>query len=350
MGGGGSHGSGEVSYHRDILDKFNANYNILSKSIESRYNPPDYVSGDGNIDGSYPTIHIDPAHWYGSMSWSGTGPECGTASDALVAFKALVPLTLFATFLNSVKATTGIGTRTSTLQARFDEMWEQLGDEDGIEAKKAAMVSAFATRLSDRIDSEVVPKLEVSARNVNAVLSSAILMAKVAIWDSYDKEVSDYSAKLDFEVLGRQYSLTETLARLEPSLQTNWLAMLDAATKLAQIHIEHSRIGMASTFSLNDDWWTKYVKSRTIYIEDQIRTTTWGLDIHDYLNKAIAALPGAAVVKSDKGINAAASTVSGAAAGAASGAMIGTATPLGPGWGTAIGAVVGGVAGYLQSQ
>lgn len=346
MGGGGSHGSGEVSYHPDILSKFNANYNILSASIETRYNPPDYVSGDGNISGSYPTIHIDPSHWYGGMSWNGTGPTCGTASAALATFKALSPLTLFSTFNNAIKSDTGVASRVSVMQARFDELWNQLGDEDGITAMKAAMVGAFATRLSDRIESDTMPKLETSARNVNAVLSSAIIMAKAQIWDSYNQEVSDYAAKVDFEVLGKQYSLAETLARLEPAMQVNLLASLENAIRLTQIYIEHARIGMASTLSLTDDWWTKYVKSRTIYVEDQMRTTTWALDLHDYLNKAIAALPGAAVVRSDKGINAAASTVSGAASGAAAGAMATGGNP----WGVAIGAVVGGVAGYLQSQ
>jgi len=105
---------------------------------------------------------------------------------------------------------------------------------------------------------------------------------------------------------------------------------------------------MSTTLSLNDDWWTKYVKARTISLEDEIRTETWDSEMHHYFDTAMASISGAAVIKPDKGINTAASVMSGAAAGAAAGAQIGGTSA---GWyGAAAGAVIGGVGGYLAAQ
>jgi hypothetical protein len=274
------------------------------------------------------------------------------ASVALTTFGLIDPAALFTTYSDPTSGVKIDSQRMTSLRAWLDSLWYQLGDETGTEATKTAMVNAFATRLADKISTEVIPKLEVGMRNTNSVLSSAILMAKSAIWEGYSQEVTDYSAKIDFEILTKKYGLFEVLAKLEPIMMQTNAQSYDLALKRAQFTTEVARLKLSSTLGLLDDWWTKYVKAKTILTEDEIRDKTWVLEMHDYLNKTIAALPGASTVGKNTGVNAAASMISGAATGAAAGAMYGATqgSLVGPGWGTAIGAVVGGVAGYLSAQ
>ena len=340
MGGGGSHGSSTVDYNTDIKTRWSKMYDNVSNLVrDNAYSPPGNIAGDPGD-----TILIDPEHWYGALT------ETGTSSTALRLFKNLDVKALF----TDLAVTSGDTARISTLRAWLNNLWAQLGDTIGLAATKAGMVQAFATRLSNKVEADVIPKLEVGLRNTNAVLSSAIVMGKAAIWDGYNQEVSDYSAKVDFEILGKQYGLMEVLTKLEPAMMATLISSYDVALRRLQVYLEHAKVGMATTLSFNDDWWTKYTKARTIIVEDEIRGKKWAADYFNYLNHAMAALSGAAVITPQTGINAAASTISGAAAGAATGAMIGSAGPQatvgGTVWGAAIGAVVGGVGGYLASQ
>lgn len=356
MGGGGSHGSGEVTYHEAILSRWGAHYDHVSDEVVNVYDSrPRKVSwwseddnwgtnGNSSNPGATSFWDINPEWWYGNIT------EMTKAAAALTAYKALSPATLFTTYADPSSGVKIESQRIGTLRAWLDSLWQQLGDAAGIEATKAAMINAFATRMADRIETEVIPKLEVGMRNTNSVLSSAILMAKSAIWEGYNQEVSDYSAKIDFQVLDKQYGLMEALARLEPMMMQTTTQSYDLALRRVESTMNHARLSLATNISLLDDWWTKYSKAKTILTEDEIRDSTWNAEAHDYLNKALAALPGASVVGKNGSINAAASSLSGAASGAAAGAMIGTSTGIGVGWGTAIGAVVGGIAGYLQSQ
>lgn len=340
MAGGGSHGSSTVDYNPDIKYQWQRHIDQVWEIVGSQTNDqPDYIST--RSDG---TVVINPENWYGTFT------DVGYSAAALKVFKDLDVWAIWKSYSTSSPD----AARIITLRGWLDSLWARLGDTAGIAATKAGMVQAFATRQSNRIETDVIPKLEINLRNTNAVLSSAIVMSKAAIWDGYNQEVSDYSAKVDFEILGKQYGMMEVLAKLEPAMMATLISGFDVALKVLQMRMEHAKIGMATTLSFNDDWWTKYVKFRTILVEDQIRTKKWNLEIRNYLNHAMASLSGAAVITPTTGINAAASIISGAAAGAATGAMIGSAGPQattgGTLWGAAIGAVVGGVGGYLQSQ
>ena len=336
MAGGGSQGQGRVEYAPEIMSRWSAQTAYVSDNVAAAGAAyPTYVSGGSY--GSDTDLPIDPKQWYGTFGV--------TSTQALDLYKAVDTKSLF----TELTTTSTDAARIATLRAWLDSLWLQLGDAAGTEATKNAMVSAFSTRLATKINTDVIPSIDVGLRNTNAVLSSAIFMAKAAIWDGYTREVSDYSAKVDFEILGKKYAVLDSLIRQEPQFMQVLLQGFDIALKRAQLYLDHARVGMATTLSLNDTWWQGYVKSRVIYVEDQVRRATWYNEMLDYNNKAIASLSGGAVINDKAKLSAAASTISGAMAGAAAGAMAGTAMGS-PGMGTAIGAVIGGLGGYLMSQ
>lgn len=332
MGGGGTNTGGLVDYCGAMKDRWAANYDIVSDQVgRHETSPPHQIALDGHFD-----MVIDPTHWYGQFAT--------TSAAALATYSAYNTDAYFKAYIAHANGGMMDYQRIELLRSWSSYLWNNLGNAAGSQIKINAMINSFASALQQRINTDVIPKLEVGMRDTNSVLSSAIVMAKAAVWEGYNREVSDYTAKVDFTFLEKQFGMFDTLIRLEPVMMTMLTHSYDFALKRVAMDLEHIKTSMSTTLSLNDDWWTKYVKARTIAIEDEMRTETWDTDMHEYLNKAMASISGAAVIKPDKGINTAASVLSGAAAGAAAG------TYVSPGWGTAAGAVIGGVGGYLAAQ
>jgi hypothetical protein len=336
MGGGGGASSGAIDYpgylkdvHQLLIDEV---YNLWHDiwDVAPEHNP------------------VDPSDYLGGAVAGGL-----EAYTQLAAFNAI---DLDSRFKSLIDPTNPIGyavdlARVNELRAQSAILWSQLMGDDA-QASRDKLVAAHSTRTLDAIESTIIPKLELGMRNANMGLSTGFIVGKALIYDAHNKDIAEFSAKLEEDAQNKKWDLYGKYLANEGQLLNLTQANIQLGLQRLQLYLSQKQTTMATSISLGEAYYQHAQKYQLILVDKAIRHNTWRIETSNHVNKAIASIAGASTVKEGASINAAASTLSGAATGAAAGAMVGAQVgeKSGTGYGAAIGAIVGGLAGYLQSQ
>ena len=343
-GGGGS--SGSIDYptylkntHQVFIEA------VLGTWRDIQYTPPAH----------------DPVNPYDYMVGPNTSADGYAPIDSLKAYETLNAfsgLDFDARFKSLIDPTSPIGlgvetVRVAELRAMAKQIWDEIVG-DGAQANRDAIVAAHAERTLDILESTVIPKVELGMRQANMGLSTGFVIGKALIYDGHNKDIKEFSAKLEEAADDKKWELYGRLLSLESQLLSMNLSSIQIGLQRLQLYVSQKQTTMATAVSLGEAYYQHEQKYQLILTDKAIREITWKIETANHVGKAIAAIAGASTVKEGASINAAASTLSGAASGAAAGAMVGAkigGADSGGGWyGAAIGAVVGGIGGYLSSQ
>lgn len=200
----------------------------------------------------------------------------------------------------------------------IETLWDEILDSTLDSTTTKALVSAEADLLDDDIQANVMPKLQLGMRDINAVMTSSYVIGASLIQDTRVKQVAKFSADLKYRLL------PVAAERWKDHLQWN----LNVVSTYCQI--------MKLYYSVIQD---VDEKNYSMAAKDAL----WPFTILEYERIAIAALQGAMNTQNDvAGASKATKAIGGALTGAAAGAMVGGAP------GAAVGGLLG-LAGGLFS-
>jgi len=187
------------------------------------------------------------------------------------------------------------------------------------------LVSAEAAFLDDDMQTNLIPRLELGMRDLNATVSSTFVMGRALLEESRMKNIEKYSAELQY--------------RLIPVAAQRW-----------QTHLEWNKAVVATYAEIMKFYFSSKMDVDNHNTEMLAKNRLWPFTILDYERVAIAALQGATKgTQSTAGSSGIGRAISGALGGAAmggiAGSMISGAT-AGSTFGVH-GAAIGGVLGLV---
>jgi len=342
FGGGGSSGgsSGKISYPQYMMNwhltMLNTTRNLVVEAARGPW-PKTYV--------------YDPKVWFGL-------PSNNTAYAALNLYKAIdVDAVLTAIMANDdfilpASQITDIRTKAEALRAELVP-----GTAYGPAVQE--IIDSHSAKLLQKINAEVLPKVDVGLRDVNAVIGSSFVIAREIAMENYTTEIADFSAKVHIRFWELRHELYKTVEAvwMQASLHAS-----EAALKYTTLRLEKAKLQVSMAAELANAATLAQSKYGAMQTEQAIRNRTWKLDLYDHMNKTLASISGASPVSAKDNQSTAAAMFSGAvgmgAMGAGLGAYLGGAiapAAAGAAWGTgggpigmAIGAGVGLIGGLVQ--
>jgi len=207
------------------------------------------------------------------------------------------------------------------------------------------LVDAYSAKLLQKVESDVIPKIEIGMRDANAVIGSSFVIAKALALDTYTLEVSEFTAKVKVRFWELRYDLYKSLETLwmEGSVKLVDIGMKRVAAKMEHMKLHEGMISEAANLSVVAQ--TKFGMLKT---ENETKNATWKLDLYDHMNKTLASISEASPIRQSSGTGSSimggiAAGAGGALAGAAAGAALGAVKgmPFGGPVGAGIGAAIG---------
>lgn len=184
------------------------------------------------------------------------------------------------------------------------------------------MIAEEATRLSDDLEQETLPRFEAGLRDMNAVLSSSFIIGRSIIESNRTKALSRFSA--------------ETKARLIPVAIERWKAMLDWNRSVFEAYAQLMKFYIAQKMDVENHNY-----------EISSRHKLWEFNALQYWGQALGSTGGSTTTSTElAGSSKVAKVIGSAMSGAGGGAMVGMAfgSSGGP-----IGAAVGGLVGLASA-
>lgn len=201
----------------------------------------------------------------------------------------------------------------------IDVLYSQLF-EDTVNAPEInELVSAEATLLDDDIETNILPRFQTGARDINSVMCSSFVVGKSLIEEARTKMLSKFSAELKYKMIpiviqrwDRHLTWNEAVVRTYAELMKLYYS--------ARMDVDGANYGMAAKDKL------------------------WPFTVLEYERAALGALQGAMTTTSDVAgePSQARKAIGGALSGAAAGAMVTPSAPY-------AGAIVGGALGLAAS-
>ena len=290
----------------------------------------------GGVAGSPPAVYVyDPKVWFGL-------PDGNSVYAALTKFSAVDIDALITAIMandNFLIPPDDLALIKAKATALRDELISDVPYGSAVED----LIDAHSVKLLEKVNSEVLPKIEVGMRDLNAVIGSSFVIAKEIAMEQYTSEIADFSTKVRvsfWEKRHELYKFTED-AWIRSSLQASELAYKYAAMQMEKLKLEVSmaaEIGNAAVLAQS--------KYGVVSTEASIRGRTWRVEMNNYMNKTLAAISGASPVSTRGDQSTASAMFSGglgmAAMGAGVGGYLGAGSTLG---GLAGGATAGGTLG-----
>ena len=204
----------------------------------------------------------------------------------------------------------------------IDTLYSQLF-EDTVNAPEVNnLVSAEVTLLDDDIETNILPRFQTGARDINSVMCSSFVVGKSLIEEARIKMLSKFSAELKYRII--------------PIVTERWKTHLAWNEDVVKTYAEIMKLYYSAKMDIDSTNYGMAVKDKL-----------WPFTVLEYERAAIGALQGATTTTSDvAGTSQARKAIGGAMSGAAMGAMVGSVVP---GVGTAIGAGVGWAIGLGAS-
>lgn len=201
----------------------------------------------------------------------------------------------------------------------IDTLYSQLF-EDTVNAPEINnLVSAEAQLLDDDIETKVLPRFQVGARDINSVISSSFLVGKSLIEEARVKALSKFSAELKYKMI--------------PVVSERWRAHLVWNEGVVRMYAEVMKLYYSAKMDVDDTNYSMAAKDKL-----------WPFTVLDYERAALGAMQGAMTTTGGvAGTSQTRKVIGGALAGAAAG---GAATAGNP-YGFAAGAVIGAAAAYM---
>jgi hypothetical protein len=276
------------------------------------------------------TFMFDPKIWFGSPA-PGTSPFTAlaafTAFDTKILFKDLIGDSDAARYVLGESAVTAIKNKADTLRAL-------IADSAAFEAKGEAMIDAHSTKLLQKINTDVMPKVEVGMRDLNAVVGTSFVIARELVMEDYMHEVAAFAANVRMRILELQQDLYKFIenAWVQAAVHAAELGM-----KRVALDLERLRHQVSITTELANLAVLAQSKYAVVQTEEAVRSKTWNLDMYNRMNAAMASISGSHTVSSQSP-HSATSVFSGVLGGGAMGAGIGSFL----GSGSTIGGLAGG--------
>jgi hypothetical protein len=326
FGGGSSSGQGgPVDYpsymkmwHNTIIQITN------SEAVSAMSSPPT-------------TYMYDPKVWFGIPA---DADSC--AYQALEAFQSINVPTLFKDLLSDTSPARFVLSEQSVadIKAKAVILRNLLVDPTGADAAVEAMVDAHSTKLLQKINTDVMPKVEVGMRDLNAVIGTSFVIARELVMEDYMHEVSDFSAKSRV----RMWELRHELYKF---VESSWLQgavhAAEVALKRIGMQVEVAKFHVTATTEVANMATLAQSKYGVVQTEAQTRTRMWRLEVWNHMNAALASISGAHTITSphSQGSGVLGGVIGGGSAGAAAG------TAILPGIGTLIGGIGGAILGGI---
>jgi len=210
----------------------------------------------------------------------------------------------------------------------IEALWSQIFEGTVNSSVVNNLISAESALMDDDIDTNVIPRLQLGMRNINAVVSSSYVVGKSIIEDARVKSRSKFSAGLKHALI--------------PIASSRWSTHLEWNKGVVGIYSEIMKLYFSTKTDVDEVNYAMAAKHKL-----------WPFTVLDFERAALGALQGASNSKTDvAGASTAAKVLSGALSGAAMGAVVGSgwntaasegvaASSAGSMWGAGIGAALG---------
>ena len=296
-----------------------------------------YTIVTGNLDAPT-TFMYDPKVWFGI-------PGSGVSAYAVLSkFSALDTEGLFKTLLSddpSIGYVLGEAA-VIAIKSKAEELRALVVDPAGASTECENMIDAHSTKLLQKINTDVMPRVEVGMRDVNAVIGTSFVIARELVMEDYMHEVADFSAKSRMHLWELRHELYKFIenAWIQGAVHAAEAGLRRVATELDKLKLEASLTSEVANLAT-----LAQSKYGVVQTEKETRSKTWKVDMYNHMNASLAAISGAHTVTT--GHSQGSSVLSGVIGGGASGASAGAA--FGP-WGAVIGGVGGALLGALGSR
>ena len=179
------------------------------------------------------------------------------------------------------------------------------------------LIAAQGTLLSDDIETNQYPRLEVGARDINAVQSSTFIIAKANLEKNRLAQLNKFSTELQYKMISEAGGY--------------WKAAMTWKQQELQLYTQVMQLYFAAKIDSEEQ---KY----TIAMKDSL----WPLTVLDFEKAGLGALQGAVTTSvSSEGISSATKAISGALSGVSAGLSLTGSNP--------VGGAVGGLVGLAAS-
>jgi len=192
-----------------------------------------------------------------------------------------------------------------------------------------ADITAYAAVLDSDYD-DLVTKLQSGMRDIGAAMTSSFVVGQADLYAKKERDVTEFGKRLYVEAERQRNEMITTGTTLVFQAHLQRAALEESVARLTA---DAKRIRIVA----------KSEETKENYDYDEV-DAKWDLSMGQYGANMLSAIGGGSVsTESGKGMSKTQSALSGAMSGAAAGTMVM------PGWGTAIGAVAGGIGGYLSA-
>lgn len=202
----------------------------------------------------------------------------------------------------------------------IEVLWSQIYENNVHGEDLDAAVTSFGNMLSDQIDEKVYPKFLAGYRDINAVMSSAFVVAKALIANEQVKQTAEFVSKLQFKMVD--------------IAQERWVKHLGWNTGMIVQYADLQKLYYSTKFDADG-------RNTEFAVKDEL----WNLSLFEYARAMVGALNGAAAATPRSEPSQAAKSIAMAAAGSAAGAQLGQAIggegSSGAAWGAGAGALLG---------
>ncbi len=286
----------------------------------------------------WPKTYIyDPKVWFGL-------PTNNSAYTALSQFKAIDIKAIVDNMLSDNPTTSYVlgSAAIKEIKEKAKLLRDELINTDS-ELTIQTLVDAQATKILQKIDADVIPRIELGLRDVNAVIGSSFIIAKEIAMENYTAEIADYSAKIRlrfWELRHELYKFAETMW-IQGSVSS-----AEITTKALSLYLDKVKTTTGMALELSAAATLAQSKYGVVQTEQAMRDRTWKLDLYDHMNKTLASISGASPISDKSNQGSAAAIFSGTIGMGATGAGVGAS--IGGPWGAVIGGVAGIGAGLAQ--
>lgn len=182
------------------------------------------------------------------------------------------------------------------------------------------IIDAHAAKLLAKVNADIIPKIEVGMRDLNAVIGSSFVIAKEIALEDYTEEVSDFTAKMHIRFWELRHELYK--AAEEGWIQAK-LRASELNLKYTALCMEKIKLQVSMAAELANAAFLSQSKYGVISTEKEIRDRSWKLDLYDHMNKTMASISGASPVSSKADQSTASAMFTGGLSMAAMGAGVG---------------------------
>jgi hypothetical protein len=234
-------------------------------------------------------------YMYDPKVWFGVPLPANSVYKTLAKFAALDTSALFKDLLSS-NSTVGyiLGeTAVGEIKARAEDLRALLVDPTGADATCEAMIDSHSAKLLQKINTDVMPKVEVGMRDLNAVVGTSFVIARELVMEDYMHEVADFSGKARTHLWELRHDLYKFVEGLWAQAAVH---AAEIGMKRVAMSMEKLKTELTASAELANIAVLAQSKYGVVQTEKETRTKTWRLDMWNHMNAALASISGAHTV------------------------------------------------------